>query len=201
MQKVIVKISWSPPYSFLPLSRSKLQDPSKATVVVKVLWNNFEGVHCVVTSCSCSFCEINCTDTWVGKDRGHNVKRTSSACGDDYKEANKSGFCSQVCPPISVETCSCTSGQDNKKNSHPFPKDPIHLCAENQHNYSVLLMPILDGLANQWSHASCLQRDAHHAWKVHLIGNLPTWNCRFNDSGQFYKVNCNYFYMFYMWKV
>lgn len=153
----------------------------------------------VISPCFCSFCEINSTYTWVGKDRGGQVKCTSSACGDDYKEANKSGFCSQVCPPISVGSCSCISGQGYKKN--PFPKYPIHLCAKNQHTNSVLLMSILDGLVNQWPHASHLQRDAHHAWKVHLTGNLPTSNCLLNSSGQFYEVSCNYLYLFYMWRI
>lgn len=176
---------------FLAFLKKWATDPSKATAVVKVLWNNFVGVLRAVSdfSCSCAFCEIKGTHTWVGKDRGGQVWCTSSACGDDYKEANKSGFSSQVCPPISVENCSCISGQGYKKNSHPFPKDPVHLCAENKHTDSVLLMPIFDGLANRWPHASCLQRDAGHAWKVHLTGNLPTCNYLLNSSGQFYKVN------------
>lgn len=60
---------------------------------------------CGVTSCCRSFCEKNCTHTWVGKDRGGQVRCTSSACGDHYKQANKSGYRSQACPPISVENC------------------------------------------------------------------------------------------------
>ena len=153
---------------FLAFIKKWATDHSKATIVVKVPWNNFAGVHHVMTSCSCSFCEINCTHTWVGNDRKGQVKCTSSACGDDYKEVNKSGFCSQVCPPISVQSCSCISGQGYKNNSHPFPEDPIHLCAENQHTDSVLLIPILDGWANQWPYTSSLQRDGHHTWKEHL---------------------------------
>lgn len=194
MPKVVVKASWSPPYCSLPLWWAT--DPSKATVVV--LWNNFVSLHCVVTSCFCSFCEINCTLTWTGKDRGGQVKCTASACKDDFKEANKSGFCSQICLPISVESCSYISGQGYKKHSYSFPKDPTHLCAEAQHTDFVLLMPVLDGLVNQWPHASCLQRDMHHVWNIHPAGNVLTCNCLLNISVQSYKVNCNYFYIFYM---
>lgn len=82
---------------------------------------------------------VNKLHTYLGGDRGGQDKCTACACEDDYKEANKSGFCSQVCLPISVESCRYISGQGYKKHSYPFPKDPTHLCAEAQHTDFVLL--------------------------------------------------------------
>lgn len=67
-------------------------------------------------------------------------------------------------PTCIIETCIFYQGC--KKNSHPFPKDSIHLSAEIQDTDSVLLTPILDVLENQWPYASCLQED------VHTTGNL-----------------------------
>lgn len=73
-----------------------MTDPNKATGVARILWNKIVDIHSVVSDLFLLFCEINCTPTWMGKNKEVQGKCASSACKDDYKEINKSEFSSQI---------------------------------------------------------------------------------------------------------